>query len=133
VTDILAGQIHMNIGTTATLVPLIQAGKLKALAVTGTARYPELPDVPTVTESGLPQLSFTFWVGMMAPAATPSEIVSRLNRTLGTVLHTPEMRAGMAKLGLQAIDGTLWDFGKFLADELRAWAGAEALTGVKLD
>ena len=67
VTDILSGQIHMNIGTTATLVPLVHAGKLRAIAVIGEGRYADLPDIPTMDESGVP-LTFTFWTGLLAPA-----------------------------------------------------------------
>ena len=81
VTDILAGQIHMNIGTTATIVPLVKAGKLRAIAVIGEGRYADLPDVPTMAESGVP-LRFEFWTGLLAPAATPPDIVQKLNTHL---------------------------------------------------
>jgi tripartite-type tricarboxylate transporter receptor subunit TctC len=133
VTDILAGQIHMNIGTTATLVPLVQTGKLKALAVTGGSRYPELPDVPTMTESGLPQLSLTFWAGLMAPAATPPDIVTKLNATWNEIVRSAEMTQSMAKLGLQAKRGSPQDFAAFLGSDMRDWAAAVTTTGVKLD
>jgi tripartite-type tricarboxylate transporter receptor subunit TctC len=133
VTDILAGQIHMNIGTTATLVPLVRAGKLRAIAVTGDARYPDLPDVPTMIESGLPQLSLTFWTGIVAPRATPPEVISRLGATLGDVLGTGEMKERMSKLGLQPEVGSPHDFAAFLNSEMKAWADAVTLTGVKLD
>lgn len=132
VTDILAGQIHMNIGTTATIVPLVKAGKLRAVAVIGEGRYADLPDVPTMDESGVP-LTFTFWTGLLAPAATPPDVLQKLNATLNDVLANPEMKASMTKLGLLPKPGTPQQFGAFLEDERRAWADAVSLTGVKID
>jgi tripartite-type tricarboxylate transporter receptor subunit TctC len=132
VTDILSGQIHMNIGTTATLVPLVKAGKLRAIAVIGEGRYADLPDIPTIEESGVP-LTFTFWSGLLAPAATPPDVVQKLNVTLNEVLAYPELKASMAKLGLMPKPGTPQQFGAFLEAERRAWAEAVDLTGVKID
>ena len=132
VTDILSGQIHMNIGTTATLVPLVKAGKLRAIAVIGEGRYADMPDIPTIEESGVP-MTFTFWSGLLAPAATPPDIVQKLNATLNEVLATPELKASMAKLGLLPRLGTPQQFGAFLEAERRAWADAVDVTGVKID
>ncbi|MBX9774465.1 MAG: tripartite tricarboxylate transporter substrate binding protein [Xanthobacteraceae bacterium] len=132
VTDILAGQIHMNIGTTATLTPLVKAGKLRAIAVIGEGRYAELPDIPTIEESGIP-LTFTFWSGLLAPAATPPDVVQKLSTTLNEVLAYPELKASMAKLGLLPKPGTPQQFGTFLAAERKAWAEAVDVTGVKID
>jgi tripartite-type tricarboxylate transporter receptor subunit TctC len=132
VTDILAGQIHMNVGTTATVVPLIKAGKLRAIAVIGEERYADLPDVPTMVESGVP-LTFTFWTGMLAPAATPPDVLQKLNTTLNEVLANPELKASMAKLGLLPKPGTREQFAAFLEAERREWAQAVGLTGVKID
>ncbi len=132
VTDILAGQIHMNIGTTATLVPLVKSGKLRAIAVIGDGRYADLPDVPTMAESGVP-LRFEFWTGLLAPAATPPDIVQKLNASLNEVLASPEMTASMAKLGLRPKSGTPQQFLKFLEAERQDWIEAVGLTGVKID
>jgi tripartite-type tricarboxylate transporter receptor subunit TctC len=133
VSDILTGQIHMNIGTTATLVPLVKAGRLKAIAVTGAERYPELPDVPTMIESGYPQLSLGFWAGILAPAQTPADVMRTLGTTLTTVLLSNDMKANMAKLGLQPKASSPQEFGEFLLHEMRDWSAAVAATGVKLD
>jgi len=132
VTDILAGQIHMNIGTTATLVPLVRSGKLRAVAVIGEGRYPDLPEVPTMAESGVP-LTLGFWSGLLAPAGIPADVVRKLNGTLNDVLHTAELKESMAKLGLQPKGGSPQDFAAFLDAEKAAWADAVAITGVKLD
>ncbi|MEA2990601.1 MAG: hypothetical protein QOG83_3312 [Alphaproteobacteria bacterium] len=132
VTDMLGGQIHMNIGTTATLVPLVQSGKLRAIAVIGEGRYPDLPDVPTMAESGVP-LALTFWTGLLAPAGVPAEIVGKLNATLNDVLRSRELKDSMAKLGVQPNPGTPQDFGNFLLAEMKEWSSAVMVTGVKLD
>jgi tripartite-type tricarboxylate transporter receptor subunit TctC len=132
VTDILAGQIHMNIGTTATVVPLVHSGKLRAIAVIGEGRYADLPDIPTMAESGVP-LSFTFWTGFLAPSATPPDVVRRLNTALNDVLANPDLKSSMAKLGLQPKPGTPQQFGEFLEMERREWANAVGVTGVKID
>ena len=132
VTDILAGQIHMNIGTTATLVPLVRSGKLRAVTVIGEGRYPDLPEVPTMAESGVP-LTLGFWSGLLAPAGVPEDVVRKLNGTLNEVLHTAELKESMAKLGLQPKGGSPREFAAFLDDEKAAWANAVAITGVKLD
>ncbi len=132
VTDILAGQIHMNSGTTATLVPLVRSGKLRAIAVIGEGRYPDLPEVPTMAESGVP-LSLFFWTGMLAPAGVPADVIGKLNATLNDVLRNAELKESMAKLGLQPKGGSPQDFAAFLDAEKAAWANAVTTTGVKLD
>ena len=132
VTDILSGQIHMNIGTTATIVPLVKAGKLRAIAVIGEGRFADLPDVPTMAESGVP-LTFTFWTGLLAPAGIPADALKLLNTTLNGVLANPELKSSMSRLGLQPNPGTPEKFGAFLEAERLAWAEAVKLTGVKIE
>lgn len=132
ITDLLSGQIHMNVGTTATLVPLVHSGKLRAIAVVGDGRYSELPEVPTMAESGVP-LNFTFWTGLLAPAGVPADVLRKLSAALNEVLANPELKASMAKLGLLPKPGTPEDFGTFLESERRAWGDAVRLTGVKIE
>ncbi|MEA2986596.1 MAG: hypothetical protein QOD94_2850, partial [Alphaproteobacteria bacterium] len=123
VTDILGGQIHMNIGTTATVVPLVRSGRLKSLAVIGEGRYQDLPDVPTMVESGVP-LAFTFWTGLLAPAGIPADVMTKLNTTLNEVLKNPELKESMAKLGLDPKPGSPKEFADFLDAERREWGNA---------
>jgi tripartite-type tricarboxylate transporter receptor subunit TctC len=99
VSDMLGGRIQMNFGTTATLLPLIQQGKIVALGVTSTARAENLPDVPTMIENGLPQLSLSFSAGILAPANTPESIVEKLNGAINEGLRSPQLQPGLAKLG----------------------------------
>jgi tripartite-type tricarboxylate transporter receptor subunit TctC len=110
----------------------VKAGKLRAIAVIGEGRYADLPDVPTMAESGVP-LRFEFWTGLLAPAATPPDIVQKLNGTLNEVLASSEMKASMAKLGLLPKIGTPQQFLTFLESERRDWIEAVGLTGVKIE
>src|SRR5262249_38721994 len=96
VPELLGGHIHMNFATTSNVLPLIHEGKVRALAVTSEARNADLPDVPTMIESGLPRLTRGFWVELLAPANTPTEIVTRLNAEINA---STEMRAELTQVG----------------------------------
>jgi tripartite-type tricarboxylate transporter receptor subunit TctC len=133
ITDMLGGTIQLNIGTTATLLPLIREGKIRAIAQWGTSREPDLPDVPTMIESGFPGLSLGFWVGLWAPAGTPVPIVDELNRAANAVLGSTEMRAALARLGVAPRLGTAKDFAGFLADEAPKWAEIVKASGTQIE
>ena len=90
VPDMLGGRIDINFGTLSNLLPLIREGKVRAIAVTSEARSPDLPDVPTMAQSGFPQLTRGDWIGFWAPAGTSPDIVNRLNREINAGLTTPE-------------------------------------------
>jgi len=130
VPDMLGGHIQMNFGTTSNLVPLIQEGKVRALAVTSEARSPDLPDVPTMTESGLPRLTRGFWAGLLAPAGTPVDIVNRLNAEIEAGMSTPQMRASLAGAGFELKTGSPQDFATLIADDIDAWGAAAKLAGI---
>jgi len=131
ITDMLGGRIQMNFGTMATLLPLIQQGKIRALAVTSEQRAKELPDVPTMIESGLPQLTLGFTAGILAPAGTPPEIVEKLNAAINEALKSPELHASMAKLGFEPNFWTPREYAAFLADEMQRWPPIVKASGVK--
>jgi tripartite-type tricarboxylate transporter receptor subunit TctC len=133
ITDMLGGTIHLNIGTASTLVPLINEGKLRAISVWGPTRFPELPDVPTMIESGFPGLSLGFWVGLWAPAGTPDAIVERINAATNAALGSAEMRASMHRLGIAPSIGSVKDFAHFIADEAPRWADIVAKSGVQVN
>jgi tripartite-type tricarboxylate transporter receptor subunit TctC len=133
ITDMLGGTIHLNIGTASTLVPLINEGKLRAISVWGPTRFPELPDVPTMIESGFPGLSLWFWSGLWAPAGTPAAIVEKLNAEANAAMRSPEMQANMAKLGIEATLGSPQDFAAFIANEAPKWARIVEASGVKIE
>ena len=133
ITDMLGGTIQLNIGTTATLLPLIREGKIRAIAQWGRSREADLPDVPTMIESGFPGLSLGFWVGLWAPAGTPAPIVEELNRAANAVLRSPAMRESMARLGVAPSPGTAKDFAGFLADEAPKWADIVKASGTQIE
>jgi tripartite-type tricarboxylate transporter receptor subunit TctC len=131
ITDTLGGRIQMNFGTTATLLPLIQQGKVRALAVTTRTRSKDLPDVPTMVESGLPELALIFSAGLLAPAGTPADIIHKLNVETNEAMRTPELTASMAKLGFEPQLWSTQDYAAFLADEMRRWPPIVKAAGVK--
>ena len=102
VPDMLGGRIDINFGTLSNLLPLIREGKVRAIAVTSEVRSPDLPNVPTMAQSGFQQLTRGDWIGFWAPAGTSPDIVNRLNREINAGLTSAETQAAMEKLGFEA-------------------------------
>ena len=132
VTAVLGEQVQMSFPDISILLPLIAEKKIKALAVTSAARHPQLPDVPTMAESGIADYVTTFWTGAMAPAGTSSDIVNRLNAAINYGLNTPEMREVLARAGAQPAPGTPADFAKFIADETNKWSAIAKTAGIAM-
>jgi tripartite-type tricarboxylate transporter receptor subunit TctC len=122
VTDILGGRIDLNFGATTTLIPLIRAGKLKALAVTAPARSADLPDVPTMSESGLPNVTTVTYYGLMAPPGTPADVVGRLNGVVNESLQSPELVSAMTGLGFGLKSGSPEEFAALIAEQSARWS-----------
>jgi len=133
VADMLGGHIQMNIGTSSTLLPPVRAGKLWALAVTGTARMPELPEVPTMIESGYPNVTSAVCYGILGPAGLPAEIVRQLNEGANISLKSPELIAKMAELGFVPQGGSPQDFANLFAAEMRKWLPIVKATGFQME
>jgi len=131
--DFLGGRIQMLIPTPSTTLPLIRDGRMLALAITSPSRSPNLPDVPTAREVGLPELTLEFWAGILAPAGTPAEIVGKLNAAINEVLQSAEMKTSMDKLGFEAKIGSSQAFAAFIAEEIPRWAEIVKSSGVKFD
>ena len=100
--DLLGAQVDLTFGTPPPYMPHIQGGKLRALAVTGKARLPSLPDVPTTAEAGLPKLDATSWFALFGPAAMPQAVVDKLGSDIRTLMATPAFRQKAADLGAEA-------------------------------
>jgi tripartite-type tricarboxylate transporter receptor subunit TctC len=132
-TDLLGGQTQLGIEILAPLLPHVRAGKLKPLAVTGAQRSPELPDVPTLIESGFPGAAFIAAFGIVAPAGTPPEIVAKLNRAINDSLGSEQMKATLKKIGFQSNIGTPQDLAAFIADEMTRWAEVAKIAHVKIE
>ena len=132
-TDLLGGQVMVSIPGTAGMVGHIKAGKLRALAVTGAKRSPQLPDVPTVMESGVPGYEAYVWMGLLAPKGTPQPIIDRLYRELIPVLASPEVKTYMAGAGIEIVGSTPAEFAQFFRAEKALWAKVVRETGAKID
>jgi tripartite-type tricarboxylate transporter receptor subunit TctC len=132
VTDLLGGRIHMNIGTASTLLPLHRAGKLKLIAYTGTARGPDMPDIPTMVESGYPTMVSITYYGILGRADLPAEIVTKLNADVNETLRLPEVKESMAKVGFEPKAFAPRELAALLADETRKWIAIVKETGFQM-
>jgi tripartite-type tricarboxylate transporter receptor subunit TctC len=133
IADLLAGQIDMTVNGKSVLLPHIQAGKLRALAVTGPARWPDLPDVPTLVEAGYLDAPYDALFGVVAPRGTPAAVIDKLNAVINEGLRSPDMRAGFAKLGIEPTITSPQEFADIIAQEVPKWADVVRTTGVKVD
>ena len=131
--DVLAGQVPLAIVDLPSALQHIKAGKLIAYAVTSPQRLPTLPDVPTVSESGLTGYDSTGWFGVVAPAGTPAPVIARLNAEITAALHDNEIKASMRNLGVEPAPGTAADFEAYIKSETVKWARVIKTSGTKLD
>jgi tripartite-type tricarboxylate transporter receptor subunit TctC len=120
--DVIAGQIPINITNLPFLVAPVQAGRLRALAVASAQRVPQLPDVPTMQESGVPDFEVNSWYGVCAPAATPAALLDKLNADVHAVMRIPEVEQRLTELGMPPAPTTREEFDKFMRAEIARWA-----------
>jgi tripartite-type tricarboxylate transporter receptor subunit TctC len=132
-TDVIGGQIALLFVNQVFALPHIQGGKVRALAVAGTARSPSLPDIPTFVESGFRDFTVSVWWGVMGPAAIPRDIVNHLNRDIVAGLSSPEMKERLQTMSAQPIGGTPEQFASFFAAETKRWAPIVKASGAKAD
>ena len=133
VTDMLAGRTHFTIDGTVILMPQVRAGKFRALAMARAERWPELPDVPTLVESGFPDFTIDAWTGVVAPAGTPEPILARLNAAINAGLGSPETKATLDRFSSIAKVSTPAEFGRFIAEQAQRWGDLVRLTGAKME
>jgi tripartite-type tricarboxylate transporter receptor subunit TctC len=131
ITDLMGGQVDLGFETTSVTFGHVHEGKVRALGVATQARLPELPNVPTMIESGLPDFIASSWTGIMAPAGTPKDIIGRLNAEVNAGLKSPEMQDRFKKLAAEAHTGTPEDFAAFIVREVPKWQAMARLAGVK--
>ena len=132
-TDAIANQIQVTASAKSVLLPLINAGKLRALAVSSTARWPQLPQVQTFREAGLGGFPGEVLFGLMAPAGTPADVILKLDAAETARLRSPEIEAAVAKLGMQMHPLSPQDFINELGDQVRLWKAVITEAGVHLD
>jgi tripartite-type tricarboxylate transporter receptor subunit TctC len=130
--DLLAGQIQVYFGPLVEVLPHIRGGKVKALGITTKKRSPLLPDVPAIGEA-LPGYEVALWNGILAPARTPADIVSKLNEAIVKVLSQPEVKARLAEQGSEPVGNSPAEFKQFIAAEVDKWRSLVNISGAKVD
>jgi len=133
VTDLLAGQTQMMFDNIPSSLPHIKAGKLIALATTGAKRDPTLPDLPTMQEAGVPGYESGVWFGLMVPAATPRDIIQKLNSAAVQATKAPEFVKRMHDLGYNIMGSSPEEMGRMLQEELKRWGPIVKASGAKVD
>ena len=121
-TDVIAGHVQITFDAIPPTLPHVKSGRVRALAIGGTQRFPTLPDVPTLAEAGLPNYTFQSWFGIFAPARTPEAVVRTLNRELVRIIALPETRKAFVELGIGPVGTSPEDFGKYLRAEIARWS-----------
>ena len=132
-TDVLGGQVEMMFDAVPTMSEHIKSGKVRALATTGLQRSATLPDVPTVTDAGVPGYEATIWLGLMAPKGTPPAVVAKLNAELGKITTHPEVRRAWAAQGAAAMTMGTDEFTRYLNADIAKWARIVKISGAKAE
>ncbi|HUQ25435.1 MAG TPA: tripartite tricarboxylate transporter substrate binding protein [Burkholderiales bacterium] len=130
-TDIMGNQVDLSFQNLGAVTNYIKGGRMKALAVTAGKRHPQLPDVPSATEAGFPDLVVTSWQAAAAPAKTPRDVLARLNDATVKALRSPDVRERMTQIGFDVVAGTPEEFGRFMQEEVDRWTKVVQRGGIK--
>ena len=133
VTDLIGGSVELMFNSIPPALPHIRSGRLKLLAVASVRRSPQLPDVPTIGEAGVPGFEAITWFGLLVPAKTPKQIVARLNELVVKLVRAPELKSQFEILGFEAVGGSPGEFAAFIRAESEKYAKAVKLSGAKVD
>ena len=132
-TDVIGGQVQMMFDAITTMAPHVEAGKVRALGTTGKVRSKVLPNVPTISEAGVPGYEAVIWLGIMAPKGTPQPIVERLNAEIRKAVDSPDVRASWEKQGAVPMSMSPEEFDKFLRGDIEKWAKIVKISGARQD
>jgi len=132
-TDTIAGQVQMNVGSVIQNLPHVRSGKLKALGVGGAKRIPALPEVPTFSEAGLPGAEATNWWGIVAPVGTPAPIIERLQQDIAAILDSADTRKRFELEGAEALRMSAAEFAQFMSAETAKWTQVVKQAGIKAE
>ena len=133
IVGLMSGEASVMFMPTTNAVPLVRAGRLRALAVTSRERMPAMPELPTVSESGLPSYESSQWYGMLAPAGTPADVLGLLNSHVMKIMQAPDMKQRLTGEGLVAVGSTREQFAAHIKDEITKWAKVIKASGAKVD
>lgn len=131
--DLLSGQVHMMVSVTASALPHVKAGKLRALAVTGATRSAVAPELPTVAEAGVTGYEFKTWYGVQVPAKTPRAVIHQLNAEVSRILRRPEVIGRFSTAGLEASPSSPEEFGALIRSEIAKWAKVVQASGTTVE
>ncbi len=130
-TDVLGGQVDMMFDAVPTMTEHIKAGKVKAMGTTGTTRSAVMPNLPTISEAGVPKYEATIWLGLMAPKATPTAVVERLNAEVSKIVGAPETGKAWTAQGAAPMVMNVAEFGRYLQADIAKWAHIVKVSGAK--
>lgn len=133
IVDLLGGQISIVFTGVPPVIPLMQAGKLKLLATTGGKRIPAIPDLPTIAEAGYPGAAMGIWYGLVAPAATPKDVLTRVHKEITRIMTLPDIRERFVQLGTEPTSSTPEVFTSLVRDELSKWGKVIRAARIKID
>jgi tripartite-type tricarboxylate transporter receptor subunit TctC len=133
ITETMAGRVQFFLSPLASALNLAREGKAQAIGVTGAKRSPQMPELPTVAESGLPGYRYEFWYGMLAPAKTPRPLIERLNREITDIMKQEDVRNRWIALGVEPVPTTPQEFDKFIRDDIATVVKLARAAGVKAD
>jgi len=125
--------VAVFIGNMPPTVPLVKAGKLRALAVTTKTRSALMPELPTIAESGLPGYETVAWFGVLAPAGTPPDVVNRLSQEIGRIARSPDVRDKLLAMGAEPVGGTPEEFKTVIDRDIAKWKPLAQKVGIKVD
>ncbi|GGC56320.1 exported protein [Siccirubricoccus deserti] len=131
--DLIAGNLTAAFSDPLVTLPQIEAGRVRALAVSGPSRLAAAPQIPTVAEAGLPGYDVTGWLGIVAPRGVPAPIVAKLNAELNRIMQDPEMKARLASQGAEVVTGTPADFQAYIHGEILRWAEITREAGIRAE
>ncbi|NKE64816.1 tripartite tricarboxylate transporter substrate binding protein [Ramlibacter sp. RBP-2] len=132
-TDVVGGQVHMMFDAVTTMSQMAKEGKVRALATSGQARNAITPELPTVSEAGVPKYESTIWLGLMAPKGTPPAIIEKLNAEIRKIVAQPDVKATWAKQGAVPMSMTVAEYDKYLRADIAKWAPLVKASGIKVD
>jgi tripartite-type tricarboxylate transporter receptor subunit TctC len=133
IVGLMSGEASVMFMPTTNAVPLVKAGRLRALAVTSRSRVPAMPELPTVSESGLKGYESSQWYGLLAPAGTPGEVLNLLSAQVTKIMQAPDMKSRMTGEGLVAVGSTREQFAAHIQSELTKWAKVIKASGARVD
>jgi tripartite-type tricarboxylate transporter receptor subunit TctC len=131
--DLIGGQVQSMITGIVVLMPHVKTGKLRALAVTSPQRAAVMPDLPTVSESGVPNFDVRVWFGVFLPAGTPRDIVAQLNESIRRIMEAPDVRQRLIEQGADPMTDTPEEFGAYVKTELARWTKVVKDTGARIE